>query len=137
MKYVLMAIQDTKSGLFTNPIPFRTVEEAIRGYSAAIPSDQMLRQYPEDFVIAKIGEWDNESGVLSYAPHIVGTVDKICKVNCNANSVVAAPISEEVSAPQSAGFPVQEIASQECETVDDESFVGEQKRRFVFGGPKK
>ena len=135
MKHILVSLKDTKSGIFTPPIPFRSTDEARRAYKEAILKDPMLSKYPEDFDLYHVGDWDNETGeIKSYEGEylFVCSIDELAKqINLNATVV-----KEDADVPVG-GFPLQKAVEEGYQIVDQEDIEPEQKRCISFGGNKK
>lgn len=65
MKTRMYCVKDSKSGLFSNPMHETTDEIAVRAFVAQVgATDNPLADYPEDFVLYRVGEWDNEKGMF-------------------------------------------------------------------------
>lgn len=76
----LYTILDTKGDRCTPPFAARNVAEAKRIIMAAVfGSGTLPSQYPEDFVLIEIADWDEQTGVVfGYAaPHTVGNLEAI------------------------------------------------------------
>lgn len=135
MKHILVSLKDTKSGIFTPPIPFRSTGEARRAYSEAILKDPMLSKYPEDFELYHVGDWDNETGeIKSYEGEylFVCSIDELAKqINLNATVV------KEDSDTNVGGFQVSETVEKGDQVVGEEDIKPQQERRICFGGNKE
>ena len=135
MKHILVSLKDIKSGVFTPPIPFRSVGEARRAYMEAILKDPMLSKYPDDFELYHVGDWDNETGeIASYGDEylFVCNIDELAKqINLTATVV------KEDSGDTAGGFPVSETVAQGDQVANQEVAEQEQERRFCLGGNKK
>ena len=64
---MLFTTYDVKSETFGNLYTARTNDEAIRGFITAIqnaPRDSIIAQYPEDFHLYCVGDFDTSNGNL-------------------------------------------------------------------------
>lgn len=135
MKHILVSLKDTKSGIFTPPIPFRSTGEAKRAYSEAILKDPMLAKYPADFELYHVGDWDNETGeIKSYE----GEYIFVCCIDELAKQIKldATVVKEDADSPVG-GFPLSEIAQEGDKVVVKEDIEPKQKKCISFGGAKK
>ena len=65
MKYIICAVRDLKAGYYMDMFQVQREVEAERMFIMAVKNGKgPLGQYPNDFRVEKIGEWDNENGVL-------------------------------------------------------------------------
>lgn len=65
MRTKLYCVKDAKSGLFSHPIHEHTDDLAIRNFVSAVgAAEGPMSQYPEDFTLFRVGEYDNELGML-------------------------------------------------------------------------
>lgn len=63
MKYGLYSIKDAKTGFLT-PVLEQGDPAALRNFSAAVSQpDCILHQYPNDFALYKVANWDTDTGV--------------------------------------------------------------------------
>lgn len=66
---LIYSIFDSKVGAFMSPFLARTDGEAIRMVAASLftpnGAPSMVAQYPEDFVLFALGEWDDSAGIVS------------------------------------------------------------------------
>lgn len=68
MNYVMTAIRDSKTGFLT-PACHQTQEAAIRDFVALCRNaEAAVAQFPEDFVLCRIGSYDAETGIISPEP---------------------------------------------------------------------
>ena len=66
MKFKLFSVYDTKSKLYSHPAFFKTHGEAMRAFMEACKNkESTLGKYPEDFVFFMLGEFDEETGLIS------------------------------------------------------------------------
>lgn len=75
------SVYDMKAGSYTPPFLARTPGEAVRIIANTVRSvESILAQYPADFQLVLVGEWDEMTGVLSPCPlEVVGVVATICE----------------------------------------------------------
>lgn len=60
------SLYDTKSCIFTQPSFFPNDATCMRAVQQLVRStDNQVAQYPSDFIIYHIGEWDDSVGVLA------------------------------------------------------------------------
>lgn len=87
MKHQVFSILDTKAGTYNPPFYQKNVGEATRTFSK-ICSDResLISQYPEDFVLCLVGDFDDESGIISSIPVLtIGTAAQyVSKGSINA-----------------------------------------------------
>jgi len=74
------AVYDKKAEAFMNPFGSRTNGEAIRSFMDAVrDANSPFHKYPEDFYLARIGEWNDATGKLVSADDepiaIIGGLD--------------------------------------------------------------
>lgn len=63
MKYGLYSIKDAKTGFLT-PVLEQGDPAALRNFSAAVSQlDCIMHQYPNDFALYKVANWDTDTGV--------------------------------------------------------------------------
>ena len=63
MKLGLYSIKDAKTGFMT-PVLEQGDPAALRNFSAAVSkSDCIMHQYPNDFALYKVANWDTDTGV--------------------------------------------------------------------------
>lgn len=63
MKYGLYSIKDAKTG-FMSPVLEQGDPAALRNFSAAVSQlDCIMHQYPNDFALYKVANWDTDTGV--------------------------------------------------------------------------
>lgn len=61
----LFSIFDEKAGAFAHPLTFRSKGEAIRAFTDAVNApDSPFFKHPNDFYMYKLGEYDDNSGVV-------------------------------------------------------------------------
>lgn len=73
----LYSIHDSKAEQYAPPFLARNNGEATRMFSQAVNNrdDQnMLNKYAEDYTLVYIGEFNNETGVITCDPEIMETV---------------------------------------------------------------
>lgn len=67
MQLKIYSIRDAKSGIFNQPFFGHTHAEAERNFHVQANKDgSMVKEYPEDYDLYFLGEFDNETG--KYAP---------------------------------------------------------------------
>lgn len=63
MKFGLYSIKDAKTGFMT-PVVEQGDAAALRNFSAAVNhSDSIMYQYPNDFALYKVANFDTDSGI--------------------------------------------------------------------------
>lgn len=63
MKFGLYSIKDSKTGFMT-PVLEQSDPAALRNFSAAVSQhDCIMHQYPNDFALYKVANWDTDTGV--------------------------------------------------------------------------
>lgn len=63
MKFGLYSIKDAKTGFMT-PVLEQGDPAALRNFSAAVSQgDCIMHQYPNDFALYKVANWDTDTGV--------------------------------------------------------------------------
>ena len=63
MKFGLYSIKDAKTGFMT-PVLEQNDAAALRNFSAAVNQpDSLMRQYPNDFALFKVGNFDTDDGL--------------------------------------------------------------------------
>lgn len=63
MKKNLYSVYDLKARTYDNPFPHENHETALRAFhQAAKSTDNFLSQYPEDYMLMFVGEFDNQTG---------------------------------------------------------------------------
>lgn len=76
MKLLLFAVFDSATKLFLPPFECRTIEEAVRRFRATVnhPDAGNIGQFPEDYTLFHLGEFDQQSGemVSLPTPHSLG-----------------------------------------------------------------
>nr|QJB19829.1 MAG: nonstructural protein [Microvirus sp.] len=79
MKQKILAVMDTKSESFLNPITVKTIGEAERGFGDEVNNPQsMMYKHPEDFGLYLIGEYDAFTGLIkaeSQPKHIASAIN--------------------------------------------------------------
>lgn len=65
MKKVVMVVHDAKAELYGTPMFFRTVAEGIRSFQQLVDDPEtMIGKYPEDYHLYKLGEYDEDTGLI-------------------------------------------------------------------------
>lgn len=63
MKFGLYSIKDAKTGFMT-PVLEQGDPAALRNFSAAVNSpDSLMHQYPNDFALYKVANFDTDTGI--------------------------------------------------------------------------
>ena len=68
MKIELYSVKDVKANRFTGVVMFPSEAVAIRAFTTAVnqgDSGTLLKEYPEDAQIFRVGTFDDESGVIT------------------------------------------------------------------------
>lgn len=68
MKIELYSVKDVKANRFTGVVMFPSEAVALRAFTTAVnqgDSGTLLKEYPEDAQIFRVGTFDDESGVVS------------------------------------------------------------------------
>lgn len=66
MKTKAFAVYDSKAKFFDKPIYLRNSAEAIRAFETEANSGKSaISQYPADFTLFEVGEYDDETGLLT------------------------------------------------------------------------
>lgn len=61
----ILAVFDMAANLFLKPFFSPTIEAGIRDFGAACSRDEhQFQQFPEDYALYHIGEWDESNGVI-------------------------------------------------------------------------
>lgn len=69
MKHVIVSIYDTKGKTHNPPFFQRTVGEAERTFTKIVnDKNSIINQYPADFVLNWIGEFDDDNGSIESRP---------------------------------------------------------------------
>lgn len=81
MIHELYAIQDTKSQTFNPPFAQKNVGEAVRTFTKMVNDSQtVLNQFPEDFVLSRLGKYCDETGeIIPENMVIIGTASQYIK----------------------------------------------------------
>lgn len=89
MKY-LFCIYDSKIPVYEELLALRSKAEAIRMFETTVQTkDNRLNKYPSDYSMFLIGEWDEETGLITSYPapqHIASALEFV-------NSVDNVPLS--------------------------------------------
>lgn len=64
MKHLLFAVYDSAAKAFNLPFPAQTIEMAIREFRQAVNREGRFNDYPEDYTLFHVGEFDQEKGLL-------------------------------------------------------------------------
>ena len=71
MKFGLYSIKDAKTGFMT-PVLEQNDAAALRNFSAAVnQSDSLMHQYPNDFSLFKVANFDSDDGVDPYSSPVL------------------------------------------------------------------
>lgn len=64
MKMQVFSVYDAVAELFAEPFYAQNVQSGIRAFGHAVRTQERLKQYPEDYSLFHIGEFDQELGEL-------------------------------------------------------------------------
>lgn len=65
MTMQICAIHDSKSGLYTQPLFFQAVAQAIRSFGDAVNDEKSdYHRHPEDYSLWHLGTYDDNTGAL-------------------------------------------------------------------------
>ena len=65
MKINLYAVRDTKSMTFGRPFLLQNDEMAMRSFMSAVTgADEPMSEYPDDYTLYRIGEYDDTTGLI-------------------------------------------------------------------------
>lgn len=75
------SVYDMKAGTYTPPFLARTSAEACRIIANTVRSvETMLAQYPADFQLVRVADWDEMTGTITPVPlEVIGVVATICE----------------------------------------------------------
>ena len=81
MKLKMLAMKDLKSNVYEKPFCVRTVADGIRAFEGvANDSNTQIGQFPADFALYVIGDYDDEKGMLTSISHeSLGTASDFIK----------------------------------------------------------
>jgi len=80
--HIIGAIYDTKAELFWQPQLFRSKADFIRALQmGAKDKTTMLHQFPADYDLMVVGEWDETSAIMSNNLSRLGSVLDLCPLN--------------------------------------------------------
>lgn len=66
MKLKAYSVYDSKVKNYTRPLYHRNAAEALRGFESECNNpESSLNKFPSDFTLFEIGEWDDESAILT------------------------------------------------------------------------
>lgn len=68
MNHGVYSIHDKKTGEYSQPFFARNDQQAVRNFTGACTNEEqtnMLARYPRDFTLCKIGEWDDDAGMIN------------------------------------------------------------------------
>lgn len=82
MRLNLYSIMDSKAKTYARPFLFQHDGEALRAFQGSVQKgDTQLSQFPEDFILYKIGSFDDQSAeIASIKPVYVGKAVDYVKV---------------------------------------------------------
>lgn len=89
--YVLLSVFDEKTQVHGPIVMERSASSAVRGFADHIKANrnELIAAHPEDFSLVKVGEFDEESGVITpCAPQLVITARAALRMSG------AAPVGE-------------------------------------------
>lgn len=80
--HVMTAIFDTKANVFFSLHLSRTPADFVRNVQVEAKNPQsMLHQFPSDYELFIMGEWDENKGVISNDPKRLGSVLDLCPLS--------------------------------------------------------
>lgn len=82
----MFSVKDSVSGTFASPVSFAHENIVIREYKTAINShpDSIIGANPQDFALYLIGEFDENSGVItSFDPKFIINLNELKEVKKN------------------------------------------------------
>lgn len=69
MSKILVSVRDVKAGFYDGCFLVRSRAEAVRGFVDEVNNPQsMLGRHPEDYTLFVVGEFDEETGVITPTP---------------------------------------------------------------------
>lgn len=82
MKMVLVAVRDAKASVFSQPMFFQSLGQALRSFGDAVNDDKSeFAKHPEDYSLWHLGYYDDAVGVpepLAEGPrHIVNGANEV------------------------------------------------------------
>lgn len=81
MKVNMYAVYDAKSGIYTHPICTVNEQTMLRNMAIAKETEKMYQQFPEDFTVFKVGEYDDTTGkITNITPEAITNVAAIGKL---------------------------------------------------------
>lgn len=79
----VFSIRDSKAECYNTPFFKKTKGEALRDFTTAVNDEKsQLNQYPTDFDVYHVGNWDSDSGKfipLDTPKHLAKAVDMVIK----------------------------------------------------------
>lgn len=64
MKLEMYAIEDSKSGTYLTPFFMQNADMAIRAFMGSIKNPGLMHDFPGDFNLWLLGEWNDQNGFL-------------------------------------------------------------------------
>jgi hypothetical protein len=65
MKLIYCSVFDKVAAAFLQPFPVKRIEEAQRAFMSAVSDpNQPMSEYPDDYILYSIGEFDDQAGEL-------------------------------------------------------------------------
>ena len=70
MKHYIFAVYDSQAEAYGMPMFFKAKGEAVRAFEQQVnrQEDSMIAQYPQDFTLFEIGEFDSSTGLIVPLP---------------------------------------------------------------------
>ena len=66
MELQLCSILDTKSEIWSNPMAFQSIGQAMRAFGDAVNEDgSEYGKHPEDYILFRVGTWNQQTGELN------------------------------------------------------------------------
>lgn len=80
MKYLMFSIFDKKVGAYLPPLFLHNEIDAKRSVMVATETDNNLRRFPEDYQLVRIGDFDDQTGVVTcHAPVVLYEVTDLSR----------------------------------------------------------
>lgn len=81
MKFGIYSIRDCVAGVYMPPSYARNDEEMIRAVRYELLKPGMMKEYSEDYTVAKIGEFDDKTGeIIACNPSIIAHLSDLAGV---------------------------------------------------------
>ena len=101
MKIQIYSIFDNKAGVFMHPFFLRSAGEASRVMIKNVTDpDGPMSSFPEDYTLFKIGDWDDNAGVIvGHAAESLGNGVEFLKIHKDQQDRMAALTAEMYGKP--------------------------------------